>query len=514
MSPLRRLWVRFTESEDLIALFGRFVGMGSNFILFWLLVRVLPPAQYAQLGLITGLQTFAHIILLGPVLIQIGREAWTWHEEKKQMERLSGLLVGLMLIYLVGNAMLVMLAVPLGWIRPTDILGVLIGTIAYALWLAVSSLLNTVGMLRERLPFATYIALDGLSRASAVGVLWLTHVNAPAWFYYLTVNCAGLAGTLVAYFVFHGAMAKYDVLLSGLWNTPNKFSRETLRFLIGSRSLRVASLFQWLSSTGNRYVLEPLISRTMLGTFLAAWGLGAMLLQAAEGLYSTVMLPVLYNRTSGERDTAPTRRAEKSNYLALWLAFLMPLLVVFIIFADRLALMLLGEQMGTPTTLVRAGLVFMAFGLWVNTFQSFSLVERQLRPNAFATAAALGIGLPALGLLTARYGIAIGAWGLVLGAAIGALVMSALFYTHIGWTAVVRIVPLTIAGTVSLVLAAWLVFTLAAGVIPGLGRWALFPAWGVVGALWTGYLWWGVRPQVTRTIAGMRQIMKIDGTVA
>ena len=514
MYLVRHLWIRFRASEELIATVGRFVGMGSNFVLFWLLVRALPPDQYAQLGLINGLQMFAHLILLGPVLVQIGRETWTWHYEKMQMERLSGLLIGLMLIYLVGNTILVMLALPLGWVQKADVPGVMLGIVFYALWLVISSLLNTVGILRERLPFSTYIALDGLSRVSAVGILWLTRVNAPAWFYYLIVNFAGLAGTLLAYFLFHRVMEKYDLLLSRLWGMPDKFSWQTIRFLIGSKSLRVTWIFQWLSSTGNRYVLEPLVSRTMLGIFLAGWGLGAMLLQSAEGLYSTVMLPVLYNRTSGVRDTAQMRRAENGNYLGIWLVFLIPLLAVFFVFADRLVLLLLSKQMGTPPTIVRAGVIFMAFALLANTCQSFSLIERKLRPNMLATTTALAIGFPALVLSTKRYGIEVGVWGLVLGAGTGALIMVAFFYNKIDWTVVKRIVPMTIAGTLIVLLTAWMVFAGVTLVASSTSSWMLFPAWGVVAAVWAGYVWWGVRPRITRIVAGAAPIVEMDKTPA
>lgn len=514
MFLIRRLWIRFKTNEELIAVAGRFIGMGSSFVLFCLLVRVLPPDQYAQLGLINGLQTFAHIILLGPVLVQVGRETWTWHYEQKKMERLSGLLMGLMLVYLVGSAILVALALQLGWVHQTDILGIVIGIIFYALWLVVSSLLNVIGVLRERLPFSTYIALDGLSRVLAVGTLWLAHVDAPAWFYFLIVNLAGLVGTLLAYFLFHHVMERYDLLLSGLWRISDKFGRETMRFLIGSKSLRVTSLLQWLSSTGNRYVLESLVSRTMLGIFLAGWGLGVMLLQSIEGLYSTVMLPVLYNRTSGERDTAQMRRAENGNYLAIWLVFLIPLLVIFIVFADRLVPLLLSEQMGTPTTILRAGLVFMAFVLLIGAFQSFSLVERKLRPNVFANATALAIGFPALAILTMRYGIEVGIWGLVLGAGTGALIMIVFFYKQIDWNAITSSVPMILAGTLFVLLAAWMVFTGISRVTLSASRWALLLAWGVVAAVWAGYMWWGVRPRVIRPIIRAEQIIKIDKKTA
>jgi len=499
---ISRLWIWFRTSEELIAVAGRFIGMGSSFVLFWMLVRALPPDQYAQLGLINGLQMFAHLILLGPVLVQIGRETWTWHYEKKQMERLSGVLIGLMLIYLAGNAILVMLALPLGWVQKADVPGIMLGMVFYAFWLVVSSLLNTVGTLRERLPFSTYIAFDGLCRVAAVGVLWLNRVNAPPWFYYMIVNFAGLMGTLLAYFLFRKVMKKYDLLLSRLWRMPDKFNRQTIRFLVGSKSLRVTWIFQWLSSTGNRYVLEPLVSRTVLGIFLAGWGLGAMLLQSVEGLYSTVMLPALYHRTSGERDTAPMRRAENGNYLAIWLVFLIPLLVVFVVFADRLALLLLSSQMGAPTNIVRAGLAFMAFILLTGALQNFSLVERKLRPNVFATSMALAIGFPALVFLTMRYGVEAGAWGLVLGAGAGALIMIAFFCNQIDWMKVVRIVPLTIAGTLIILLTAWLVFAGVTRFASGARSWMLFPAWGVVAAVWSAYVWWGVRPRVTRTLAG------------
>lgn len=498
---LFKKWLTTIRSnEALIASLGRVFGVVSNFVLFWLLVRSLDPSEYAQLGLINGLQIFVTNILLGPVLLQIGREIWNCHHQQNLIERLSGVLIGLGLLSLIGNITLVLLAMALGWVSAESVPGIVVGAVLYLIWFFISQLINNIGILRERIVFSTYLVLEGWSKVLIVLVLYLADFRAAAWVYFLLIQAAGLLGALLAYRLHRPTLAKYGLLLSRLWFAPNKFSRKTLDFMVGSKSLRVTGFLNWGFSTGNRYVLEPLVSRTTLGIFLAGWGLGTMALGAFEGFYSNFMIPVLYSRTSGECDNPIQRKSECGKYLAVLLAMLLPLLIVFLVFADSLSYMLLSNQIGSPTSIVRAGLVSMTCLLLTGTFQTFSLIERKLRPNVMATGVIMVIGLSSLTLLTIRFGVEIGAWGLAFGSFAGLVVIITLLHKWIDWKRVYCCLPIAVAGTVVTISSAWTALISVHFYIPDWGRWAMLLAWSFTLTTWASYVLLMVRPWAAKTL--------------
>jgi O-antigen/teichoic acid export membrane protein len=499
MSPAPASWLsRIASSETLVTGIGRGVAAVSNFALFWLLIRSLSPSEYAQLGLINGLQVFVANILLGPALLQIGRETWDWHHERALTERMSGALAGLGLISLVGNIGLALLATGVGWIRPDALPGVVLGAVLYLAWFFLSQVLNNAGVLRERRVFSTYLVLEGVAKVLVVLGLHLARAQAPAWFYFVAIQAAGLMGAWVAYRLHHGTLERYGLLLGRLWAAPGKLTRKNLRFIAGSRSLRATGIFNWGFSTGSRYVLEPLVSRSALGIFLAGWNLGTTVLGALDGLYSSVMIPVLYNRTAGRPDDRLERKGECGRYLGVLLALLLPLLVVFVVFARSLAQLLLSNQIGSPTSIVRAGLVAAACIMVTAAFQTFSLIERTPRPNALASGLIMVVGLSALALMTRKYGLEAGAWGLALGAFLGASAMLALAHGWVDWTVVREAIPRAAAGTVLTVGVAWAALAVVPLALPDWGRWTTFLAWIAPGLGWMSYVWWMVRPWAAR----------------
>ncbi|RII29443.1 MAG: hypothetical protein CXR30_11140 [Geobacter sp.] len=484
------------SKEVFAASMGRAVGAVSGFALFWLLVRALPPEQYAQLGLINGLQAFAAIILLGPVYAQTGREVWNWHNDQVLDFHFSGLIIGMSLLYFSGNVVLVIIGAAVGWISPDALIGTLVGAVIYTCWIPLSTIFGTVSVLRERIAFASYLALDGAVKIIIVVVLFYLKVKT-AWFYFVCIQIAAFVSAGLAYLGYRHTLAKYGLSLSRLWSFRGTSIPTSLRYIRGSFSLRLTTLFNWLLTTGNRYVLEPLISRSNLGLFLAAWGLGTTVLGAVETFHSAVMIPVLYQHTSGENDTPARRRRENAHYLATLLSVLLPLCCVFWLYADRLASLFLSKQVHLSTNVVRSGILFASFSILVGIFNSFSLVERRLWPSMVAVGCSLAVGLSALGYLTIRFGVEIGSWGLVLGMFIGCLVILGLMHRAVCFSEILNWGATVLLGIVACVATAWGAF-LVNGFLTIPGPWSLFAAWSVVAGIWAAYVWLVVRPSVSR----------------
>lgn len=475
---------------------GRAVGAASGFALFWLLVRALPPGQYAQLGLINGLQSFAATILLGPVYAQTGREVWNWHNEQVLDIHFSDLIIGMSLLFLSGNVILVIFGAVVGWISPDALIGSVVGAIIYTCWIPLSTIFGIASVLRERIAFASYLALDGAAKIIVVGVLLFLKVET-AWFYFVCIQVAALVSASLVYWGYRHTLAKYGLNISRLRRLRGTSIRTSLRYIKGSFSLRLTTLFNWLLTTGNRYVLEPLVSRSALGLFLAAWGLGTTVLGAVETFHSAVMIPVLYQHTSGEKDTAERRSRENAHYLATLLSVLLPLCCVFWLYADRLASFFLSKQVHLSTNVVRAGILFASFSILVGIFNSFSLVERKLWPSMVGVGCSLVVGLSALGYLTVRFGVEIGSWGLVLGIFIGCLVILGLMHSAICFDEILNWGTTVSIGILVCVTTAWGAFSINKLLaVPGLR--SLFAAWAIIGGIWATYVWFVVRPSVSR----------------
>lgn len=496
MRPVLKDKLSLQSKEVLAASLGRAVGAVSGFVLFWLLVRALPPEQYAQLGLINGLQAFAATILLGPVYAQTGREVWNWHNEQVLDSHFSDLILGMSLLYFSGNVILVILGTVVGWISPDALIGTLVGAIIYTCWIPLSTIFGIASVLRERVAFASYLALDGAIKIIVVTVLSFLK-SEKAWSYFVCIQIAALVSASIAYWSYRQTLAKYGLNISRLRKLSGTSIGTSLRYIKGSFSLRLTTLFNWLLTTGNRYVLEPLIPRSALGLFLAAWGLGTTVLGAIESFHSAVMIPVLYQHTSGDKDTPARRRGENAHYLSTLLSVLLPLCCVFLIYADRLASLFLSRQVYLSTSVVRAGILFASFSILVGIFNSFSLVERKLWPSMVAVGSSLAVGLSALGYLTVRFGVEIGSWGLVLGMFVGFLVILGLMHRAISFGEILNWSVTVSIGVLVCVAAAWGVFNINHLLaIPGL--WSLFTAWSAIGGIWATYVWIVVRPSVRR----------------
>jgi hypothetical protein len=192
----------------------------------------------------------------------------------------------------------------------------------------------------------------------------------------------------------------------------NIFKLNTYNIFINNKSLSTSALFNWGASTGNRYVLEPLIPKSQLGIFIAGFNLGSAVLSAAEGFFTNYMLPLLYNY-SHNNQTKSQSKETITKYLILWLAYLLPLLFIFVLHTKELLNITLGVK-NVSIEIVRSGLIY-SFGiLFIGVAQSFSLIGRNYLAYIRTTFLNFFIGIMLLFLITKYFNLNQGAFALAI----------------------------------------------------------------------------------------------------
>ena len=484
-----------SRDEALIAAVGRVVAAVSTFASFMVLVRALSQVQYAQLGLITGLQSFVHTVVVGPAITRAQREVWEWRQQATIARNCGHLVVAVTATQLVTNLAVVVVAAVLGWIGTREILGVALGAVVAAVASGLATVFLVGWILRERLAFATHAVLDGVSRVAAAVALSLLGVQ-EAWIYYLTMVLAGLFGAVVAYRLSRTRLGAHRITFGFLVRGCEGASLRNIVATLDASSLRLTKLLSWMLTTGNRYFLEPLVPRAALGGFLASWGLGMSLMSIVDGLYAAVILPGLYQNTSGKNDTAARRKLENSLYLAILLAALVPLTVVAVSAAEHLAAVVLNNVSVVTIQVLRAGVVFAGLFTLLGNMINVSLVERKPKDVATAMVTAFVVGISSLVALTNRASMAEGAWGLALGAAAGLAVAFMLLRRGVSFRLLMGQAGHVALGSVAVAGIAWLVFRIWTALeLSAVWRVA---GWGVVGTAWAAWLWLVMRPQIRR----------------
>jgi O-antigen/teichoic acid export membrane protein len=392
---------------------GRISALALNFILYLLLFKTMELNDFAEYSLVNGIQSFLLVVVSGPIQNYIGRETWVWYNSKKLSENLFKYLQPVIIIFIILFIFTLLFSLLIKWLTYYSFLFYISGIFFYTLWILFSSLFNAVGILRNRYLFTLFLVIDGISKIGAVYFSSKEISLKSGSYYFFIIQLSSFLGTFILYLISKNILKNYSLFLKKeMIANFDIFKINTYKIFTSNKSLSTSALFNWGASTGNRYVLEPLLTKGQLAIFIAGFNLGSSVLNAAEGFFTNYMLPLLYNH-SHNNETKTLSKETTTRYLILWLAYLLPLLFIFVLHAEELINITLGVK-SVPIEIVRSGLIY-SFGiLFIGVAQSFSLIYRNYYAYIRTTFLNFFIGISLLFLITKYINLNQGVYALAI----------------------------------------------------------------------------------------------------
>ncbi len=403
----------YNNIELIVSSIGRFTALLLNFGLYILVFRSINLNEFAEYSLINGIQSFILVVISGPILNLIGKETWYWLKEKKLTLNIFRYLQPLTFIYLLAFLIILIISYLLGWITFIGLFFYSIGVVCFSITSLFSALFNAVGILRNRYLFSLYMFIDGLFK-----ILFVLGANnfpilKQGSIYFFLIQLGSLIGVGTLYIFSKGHLLKLDLrFASDLLFNNNLFKKNTYLIFETNKSLNTSAFFNWGTSTGNRYVVEPFVSKKLLGLYIAGFNLGNSILSAAEGFFTNFMLPLLYNKISNE-GVLINKKLICTKYLFLWLGYLMPLLFLFLYKSDEIISLILGDSR-VSLKIVRFGLIYSFGMLFLGLSQSFSLIFSDYNSYLRATLINFIVGIIGLFFITKFFNLEMGVLCLAL----------------------------------------------------------------------------------------------------
>lgn len=179
-----------------------------------------------------------------------------------------------------------------------------------------------------------------------------------------------LYGTLLAQFIIVIFILTFNFrIYSGTIFSGMKFI-PFRKILLFSVPLSVAIGFQWYNAQGFRLSLQHIINLNMLGAFIMGFSFGGKFLNAIEKVFSTVLLPALYNRN----DDASAKR-EWLIYVGK-LSLLYSLSSIFVIcLSHYIYPILISDEYSAGLQYIIAGVIFDMFRCIQNAVYQYNLIS-------------------------------------------------------------------------------------------------------------------------------------------
>ncbi len=151
--------------------------------------------------------------------------------------------------------------------------------------------------------------------------------------------------------------------LSKLTTLPYK---QILRF---SLPLSVAVGFQWYNSQGFRLQLENAISLAALGAFIMGFGFGGKFLNAIEKVFTTVLMPALYNRN----ENVSIKKAWMTYFFKMSAIYILSTIALYFL-ASNLYKILISEEYQSGVKFIAAGMMFDMFRCILNSVYQYNMI--------------------------------------------------------------------------------------------------------------------------------------------
>ncbi|EFK4056039.1 O80 family O-antigen flippase, partial [Escherichia coli] len=141
------------------------------------------------------------------------------------------------------------------------------------------------------------------------------------------------------------------------------------KIFVFSLPLCVAIGFQWYNAQGFRLSLQTVVDLKTLGAFIMGFGFGGKFLNAIEKVFSTVLLPQLYNR---KKDSSIKK--EWLIYIFKMSAIYSVATFVIILLSQKIYPIIISEKYAEGQKYIVAGVIFDMFRCMQNAVYQYNLI--------------------------------------------------------------------------------------------------------------------------------------------
>ena len=283
---------------------GQIASIAASLVLVRVLTEHLAPTQYGQLAL--GLTVVG---LVGQVVMGgIGNGISRFYSIAAEKQDLSGYLRASrrLMVYATGAVLVIGLILMTGlfWLGYSQWVGLAAAALVLSLLGAYNSSLSGIqNAARQRAVVAFHGGLDGwLKILLAVGVmLWLGNSSTAVVIGY------ALSSLLVtgSQFIFLRRLVKHPIKSNG---ANNEWINQLWTY---SWPFSVWGIFTWMQQISDRWSLEAFANSAEVGQYAVLFQLGYTPINLATGLATSLLGPILFQRSGAAEDDARNRNVHQ-----------------------------------------------------------------------------------------------------------------------------------------------------------------------------------------------------------
>ncbi|WP_421504944.1 hypothetical protein [Erwinia rhapontici] len=343
-----------------IVAFSRLYEVMLAFFLLKLVSDFLTPSEFAKLNLFTAVTQGVALFFISPLQ--------NWILVNNIKARNENWLSPLLMFELIYTIVISLLAFLVFYFMKSSLISV------NFLYLAVFVLAVTMPIIAQTVVpifninhhsrvFVT-LSIFGSSLSFLFPVLFVICLQKEYEVWLLGVYLAQLIVCVISFkMLVSKELFNFDIKTWKLYELPYK---QILKF---SLPLSVAVGFQWFNSQGFRLQLEAYISLSALGAFIMGFSFGGKFLNAIEKVFSTVLMPALYNRN----EQVTVKKAWLSYVSKMSIIYLLSTVVLYVI-ASGLYKLLIADEYQNGIKYIAAGMLFDMFRCILNSVYQYNMI--------------------------------------------------------------------------------------------------------------------------------------------
>jgi O-antigen/teichoic acid export membrane protein len=327
-----------------LIVFGRVAQIFLLLATLRIATTVLAPDEMGRMSLILTSTAFFALFLVNPVGMFINRRLHEWQENGCAGRYLSAYFFYLFLVCFVAASMLVVLSqkgligfrTPLPWLLVLITGSLFFNTIN-------QTFIPSLNLLGYRKAFIVLsLSTVAVSLLSAVGLTYLFVHSAEYWL--LGIVAGQMAMGIVGAKIFaREANVRFSF--------SARIGREHCRRLFGfAWPIAIAVGLNWVQTQGYRFVLGESLNMSVLGLFVAGYGISAGIIAAFESVLTTYFQPQFYKQIAN--DDPHVQAAAWNNYATALVPSLILLVCMVWAVAPELTNLLLGPAYAASATFV------------------------------------------------------------------------------------------------------------------------------------------------------------------
>ena len=346
-----------------IVFFGRFSQFFLALVMMRALTTLMLPSEVGRAFLLTSATAFFALIFINPVGMFITRRVFQWRDSGNLNHYLSYYWIYLLFVSFISSFILSALQI-LGvvdihtkpiWLFLLTAGSLLIGTIN----LTVIPLLNTFGYINFFILFTIGTLLSGFIFA----LILIYFYGAFAEYWLLGILCGQFLFGLVGYRYLSSKTHSLVALSKINFNSESPHVKVLFSF---AWPISISVLLGWIQNQSYRYLLGDAQGLSVLGLFVAGYGISVGILTAFESIWTTYFQPHYYKKIT--KSVLYEQELAWESYASSIIPSLILMVIFIILVAPELTIILLGRDFQSSVQFIFWGALAEGFRVISNVY--------------------------------------------------------------------------------------------------------------------------------------------------